>query len=162
MQYSCKRATEGQSFAIRALSDQIEPFCRGGLVTRSSGPAQCVAGLRTRRAAQRLAQIRPARPIVDWLRQYGFPSGGRPVRRAAWPITQIDPRHSSAGSARRLRNRIESIWSESALAGHIFCFGPCAVRLKLRRHPADCLQHVLGSHRRFVPGRMGQPRQATE
>ncbi|MCH9808839.1 MAG: hypothetical protein K0U74_14015, partial [Alphaproteobacteria bacterium] len=51
---------------------------------------------------------------------YGFPSGGRPVRRAAWPITQIDPRHSPAGSTRRLRNRIESIWSESALAPGVY------------------------------------------
>ncbi len=46
----------------RASSLKLEPFCRGGFGSRSSGPSQCVAVLRTRRDAQRSGQIRPALP----------------------------------------------------------------------------------------------------
>ncbi len=46
----------------RASSLKLEPFCRGGFGSKSSGPSQCVAVLRTRRDAQRSGQIRPAQP----------------------------------------------------------------------------------------------------
>ncbi len=46
--------------STRASSLKLEPFCRGGFGSRSSGPSQCVAVLRTRRDAQRSGQIRPA------------------------------------------------------------------------------------------------------
>ncbi len=47
----------------RASSLKLEPFCRDGFGSRSSGPSQCVAVLRTRRDAQRSGQIRPARRV---------------------------------------------------------------------------------------------------
>ena len=45
---------------IRASGDKLEPFCRGGFGSRSSGPSKSVAALRSRRDAPRSGQIRPA------------------------------------------------------------------------------------------------------
>ena len=81
----CKRKVAGSipagstksGVSSRASGDKYEPFCRGGFVPRSSGPAKSVAGLRSRRDARRSGQIRPA--------PKGLPSSGHPVRRNACP-----------------------------------------------------------------------------
>ncbi|MCH9807282.1 MAG: hypothetical protein K0U74_06090, partial [Alphaproteobacteria bacterium] len=40
---------------------------------------------------------------------------------AIYPINQIELHHLPAGSTRRVRSRIESIWSERALASTCAC-----------------------------------------